>query len=129
MAFDISRVALGFAGGALSGYDTMLKAKMQEEYQQKREEAVYNREKNLMGLKAKTEQEWALRPDNPENMKIMQDISTSKTQEEYVGKNYQLKVDELDHRRLQDERSYNLDVRRTKAAEAAASASRSADAV
>lgn len=129
MAFDMSRVALGFAGGALSGYDTMLKAKMQEEYQQKREEAMYNREKNLMELKAKTEQEWALRADNPENMRIMQDISASKTQQEYVGKNYQLNVEELKHRKLQDERSYNLDVRRTAAAEAAASASRSADAV
>ena len=129
MAFNMSRVALGFAGGALSGYDTMLKAKMQEEYQQKREEAMYNREKNLMELRAKTEQEWALRPDNPENMRIMQDISTSKTQQEYIGKNYQLNVDQLNQRKLQDERSYALDLRRTAAAEAAASASRSADAV
>ena len=92
MGFDMSRVALGFAGGALSGYDTMLKAKMQEEYQQKREEATYNRQKNLMEQQAKITQEWALRPDNPDNMKTMQDISTSKTQQEYVGKNYQLNV-------------------------------------
>ena len=126
MAFDMSRVALGFVGGALSGYDTMLKAKMQEEYQQKREEAIYNREKNLMEQQAKISQEWALRPDNPENMRIMQDISTSKTQQEYVGKNYQLNVEELKHRKLQDERSYNLDVRRTAAAESAAAASRAA---
>ena len=129
MGFDMSRVALGFAGGALSGYDTMLKAKMQEEYQQKREEATYNREKNIMMLRAKTEQEWALRPDNPDNMKTMQDISTSKTQQEYVGKNYQLNVDQLNQQKLQNERSYTLDMRRTAAAESAANASRSADAV
>lgn len=126
MAFDMSRVALGFAGGALSGYDTMLKAKMQEEYQQKREEAMYNRQKNLMEQQAKISQEWALRPDNPENMKAMQDISTSKTQEKYIGKNYQLAVEQLNQRKLQDERSYTLDLRRTAAAESAAAASRAA---
>ena len=126
MGFDMSRVALGFAGGALSGYDTMLKAKMQEEYQQKREEAMYNRQKNLMEQQAKITQEWALRPDNPDNMKTMQDISTSKTQQEYVSKNYQLNVEQLNQRKLQDERSYTLDMRRTAAAESAAAASRAA---
>ena len=126
MASNMSRVALGFAGGALSGYDTMLKAKMQEEYQQKREEAMYNRQKNLMEQQAKITQEWALRPDNPENMRIMQDISTSKTQQEYVGKNYQLNVDRLKQEKLQDERAYSLDLRRTAAAESAAAASRAA---
>ena len=126
MAFDMSRVALVFAGGALSGYDTMLKAKMQEEYQQKREEAMYNRQKNLMEQQAKISQEWALRPDNPDNMKTMQDISTSKTQQEYIGKNYQLNVEQLNQRKLQDERSYTLDLRRTAAAESAAAASRAA---
>lgn len=129
MGFDMSRVALGFAGGALSGYDTMLKAKMQEEYQQRREEATYNREKNIMMLKTKTEQEWALRPDNPDNMKTMQDISTSKTQQEYVSKNYQLNVDQLNQQKVRDSNSYNLGLRHAAAAEAAANASRSADAV
>ena len=129
MASDISRVALGFAGGALSGYDTMLKAKMQEEYQQKREEAIYNREKNLMEQQAKISQEWSLRPDNPENMKAMQDISMSKTQEKYIGKNHQLAVDQLNQKRLQDERSYALDLRRTAAAESAAAFSRNVDAL
>ena len=66
MAFDMSRVALGFAGGALSGYDTMLKAKMQEEYQQKREEAMYNRQKNLMEQQAKINQDWETDPNNPD---------------------------------------------------------------
>ena len=82
-----------------------------------------------MMLKAKTEQEWALRPDNPDNMKTMQDISTSKTQQEYVSKNYQLNVDQLNQQKVRDSNSYSLGLRHAAAAEAAANASRSADAV
>ena len=77
MAFDMSRVALGFAGGALSGYDAMLKAKMQEEYQQKREEAMYNRQKNLMEQQAKINQAWETNPNNPDTQVKKQNILAS----------------------------------------------------
>lgn len=90
MAFDMSRVALGFAGGALSGYDTMLKAKMQEEYQQKREEAMYNRQKNLMEQQAKINQAWETHPDNPDTQVKKQNILASQASIKHQDRSFAL---------------------------------------
>lgn len=98
MAFDMSRVALGFAGGAFSGYDTMLKAKMQEEYQQKREEAMYNRQKNLMEQQAKINQAWETDPNNPDTQVKKQNILASQAGIEHQNRSFAL-----------EEKKYNTD--------------------
>ena len=94
MAFDISRVALGFAGGALSGYDAMLKAKMQEEYQQKREEAMYNRQKNLMEQQAKINQAWETDPNNPDTQVKKQNILASQASIKHQDRTFALQEKE-----------------------------------
>ena len=94
MAFDMSRVALGFAGGALSGYDAMLKAKMQEEYQQKREEAMYNRQKNLMEQQAKINQAWETDPNNPDTQVKKQNILASQASIKHQDRTFALQEKE-----------------------------------
>jgi hypothetical protein len=130
MAFDMSRVALGFAGGALSGYDTMLKAKMQEEYQQKREEAMYNRQKNLMEYQAKINQTWETDPNNPDTQVKKQNILASQAsikhqdrtfalQEKEYQTNTQFKSAELGLR----QQALSIEASRTAALNAASAAS------
>ena len=130
MAFDISRVALGFAGGALSGYDAMLKAKMQEEYQQKREEAMYNRQKNLMEQQAKINQAWETNPNNPDTQVKKQNILASQAsikhqdrtfalQEKEYQTNTQFKAAELGLR----QQALSIEASRTAALNAASAAS------
>ena len=130
MAFDISRVALGFAGGALSGYDAMLKAKMQEEYQQKREEAMYNRQKNLMEQQAKINQAWETDPNNPDTQVKKQNILASQAsikhqdrtfalQEKEYQTNTQFKAAELGLR----QQALSIEASRTAALNAASAAS------
>ena len=130
MAFDMSRVALGFAGGALSGYDTMLKAKMQEEYQQKREEAMYNRQKNLMEYQAKINQTWETDPNNPDTQVKKQNILASQAsikhqdrtfalQEKEYQTNTQFKAAELGLR----QQALSIEASRTAALNAASAAS------
>ena len=130
MGFDMSRVALGFAGGALSGYDTMLKAKMQEEYQQKREEAMYNRQKNLMEQQAKINQAWETDPNNPDTQVKKQNILASQAsikhqdrtfalQEKEYQTNTQFKAAELGLR----QQALSIEASRTAALNAASAAS------
>lgn len=130
MGFDISRVALGFAGGALSGYDAMLKAKMQEEYQQKREEAMYNRQKNLMEQQAKINQAWETDPNNPDTQVKKQNILASQAsikhqdrtfalQEKEYLTNTQFKAAELGLR----QQALSIEASRTAALNAASAAS------
>ena len=130
MGFDMSRVALGFAGGALSGYDTMLKAKMQEEYQQKREEATYNRQKNLMEQQAKITQAWETDPNNPDTQVKKQNILASQAgikhqdrtfalQEKEYQTNTQFKSAELGLR----QQALSIEASRTAALNAASAAS------
>ena len=130
MGFDMSRVALGFAGGALSGYDTMLKAKMQEEYQQKREEAMYNRQKNLMEQQAKINQAWETDPNNPDTQVKKQNILASQAsikhqdrtfalQEKEYQTNTQFKSAELGLR----QQALSIEASRTAALNAASAAS------
>ena len=130
MAFDMSRVALGFAGGALSGYDAMLKAKMQEEYQQKREEAMYNRQKNLMEQQAKINQAWETDPNNPDTQVKKQNILASQAnikhqdrtfalQEKEYQTNTQFKAAELGLR----QQALSIEASRTAALNAASAAS------
>ena len=130
MAFDMSRVALGFAGGALSGYDAMLKAKMQEEYQQKREEAMYNRQKNLMEQQAKINQAWETNPNNPDTQVKKQNILASQAsikhqdrifalQEKEYQTNTQFKAAELGLR----QQALSIEASRTAALNAASAAS------
>lgn len=130
MGFDMSRVALGFAGGALSGYDTMLKSKMQEEYQQKREEATYNRQKNLMEQQAKINQAWETDPNNPDTQVKKQNILASQAgikhqdrtfalQEKEYQTNTQFKSAELGLR----QQALSIEASRTAALNAASAAS------
>ena len=130
MASNMSRVALGFAGGALSGYDTMLKAKMQEEYQQKREEAMYNRQKNLMEQQAKINQAWETNPNNPDTQVKKQNILASQAsikhqdrtfalQEKEYQTNTQFKSAELGLR----QQALSIEASRTAALNAASAAS------
>ena len=130
MAFNMSRVALGFAGGALSGYDTMLKAKMQEEYEQKREEALYNRQKNLMEQQAKINQAWETDPNNPDTQVKKQNILASQAgtrdqdrrfalQEKEYQTNTQFKSAELGLR----QQALSIEASRTAALNAASAAS------
>ena len=126
----MSRVALGFAGGALSGYDAMLKAKMQEEYQQKREEAMYNRQKNLMEQQAKINQAWETDPNNPDTQVKKQNILASQAsikhqdrtfalQEKEYQTNTQFKAAELGLR----QQALSIEASRTAALNAASAAS------
>lgn len=130
MAFNMSRVALGFAGGALSGYDTMLKAKMQEEYEQKKEEALYNRQKNLMEQQAKINQAWETDPNNPDTQVKKQNILASQAgirdqdrrfalQEKEYQTNTQFKAAELGLR----QQALSIEASRTAALNAASAAS------
>ena len=130
MAFDMSRVALGFAGGALSGYDAMLKAKMQEEYEQKKEEALYNRQKNLMEQQAKINQAWETDPNNPDTQVKKQNILASQAgirdqdrrfalQEKEYQTNTQFKSAELGLR----QQALSIEASRTAALNAASAAS------
>lgn len=43
---DLGRMALGFAGGALTGYSAVLQTKMKEDYENRMEEARLERQKN-----------------------------------------------------------------------------------
>lgn len=116
MGFNWERGALGFAGGALSGYDYMLKSKMKEEYETKMEEARAQRAENMQIQAEKRQQAWAVHPDNPNRKDRAEDVK--------------YREDKFAYDKLHDERMLSIQEQEMKAraADRAAAAAERAEA-
>ena len=73
MSFDIGKGLAGFAGGALSGYKSVMEMKMREDSDTKREEAIMNRQSNLEKLRYEREAPDRLKAQQQTDLKISND--------------------------------------------------------
>jgi len=119
-----TRVGAAFVHGALSGYDSLLKARRQEEYETRIEEARMERAKNMRmweeqsinapvrAAQQKREdtiraQDWE-REDDPFSMRNLHAAQGIELQKQQLG----LQRDQFDYSKSAGDRNYNLEVKK-----------------